>query len=434
MIDLADPPPFFALRNVRAPACLVPDLDAPADPEGLLRLDIAIAHGAIGAVAPAGALDAAVPGPDLGGALVLPGLVDIHTHLDKGFIWPRAQNPDGRFESAIAAVSADRDVHWDADDLARRMTFGLRCAYAHGTVALRTHLDSIGPKTAIAWEVFAELRNTWADRIALQAVSLTPIDMVANEAAFAPALEAVRTHGGVLGATCRLPKNLDAGLARLFDAADRFGADLDFHVDETHDTDARALRRIAEVADERRFEGRILVGHCCALANQTADEIDRTLDIMARSRIGVVSLPMCNLYLQDRVAGRTPRWRGITLLHEMRARGIPVMVASDNARDPFYAYGDLDLVEVYRESSRIAHLDHPFGDWPRIVCEAPARHMGLRSLAAIRMAGPADLLLFKARSLNELMARPLAGRIVLRAGRAIDAAVPDYAELDDLWP
>ncbi|MFX4381294.1 amidohydrolase family protein, partial [Acinetobacter baumannii] len=88
--------------------------------------------------------------------------------------------------------------------------------------------------------------------------------------------------------------------------------------------------------------------------------------------LAVVSLPMCNMYLQDRTAGRTPRWRGITLLHEMKARGISVSVSSDNTRDPFYAYGDLDGLEVFREAVRIAHLDHPFDDWPRIVTSTPA--------------------------------------------------------------
>ena len=30
---------------------------------------------------------------------------------------------------------------------------------------------------------------------------------------------------------------------------------------------------------------------------------------------------MCNLFLQDRHAGRTPRWRGVTALHELKAAG-----------------------------------------------------------------------------------------------------------------
>jgi len=116
----------------------------------------------------------------------------------------------------------------------------------------------------------------------------------------------------------------------------------------------------------------------------------------------------------------------------MSARGIPVMTASDNTRDPFNAYGDLDLVETYREATRIAHLDHPFSDWPRVVTSAPADIMGLENLGLLAPGRRADMLVFRARSLNELLTRPQSDRLVLRAGRAIDRTLPDYAELDDL--
>jgi cytosine deaminase len=139
---------------------------------------------------------------------------------------------------------------------------------------------------------------------------------------------------------------------------------------------------------------------------------------------------MCNLYLQDRVRGRTPRWRGVTLLHEMAARGIPVALASDNCRDPFHAYGDHDMLEVFREAVRVAHLDRPLGAWPRAICHTPAAIMGLDA-GVIRQGGSADLVLFRARSDAELLSRPQADRKVLRAGRLIDSLPPDYRELDE---
>jgi cytosine deaminase len=43
---------------------------------------------------------------------------------------------------------------------------------------------------------------------------------------------------------------------------------------------------------------------------------------------------MCNMYLQERTPGRTPRWRGVTLLHELKDAGIEVSIASDNCRRP----------------------------------------------------------------------------------------------------
>ena len=145
----------------------------------------------------------------------------------------------------------------------------------------------------------------------------------------------------------------------------------------------------------------------------------------------MVSLPMCNLYLQDRVPGRTPRSRGVTLLHELKAAGVDVAIASDNTRDPFYAYGDLDALEVFREATRVAHLDHPFGDWPKAITATPASVMGINT-GRLRVGAPADFVLFKARTWTELLSRPQADRIVIRDGRAIDTTLPDYEELDAL--
>ena len=77
-------------------------------------------------------------------------------------------------------------------------------------------------------------------------------------------------------------------------------------------------------------------------------EAEATMDRVAEADIAVVTLPMCNLHLQDRDAGATPRWRGVTLVHELAARGVRVSVGSDNTRDPFYDYGDLDMLETFR--------------------------------------------------------------------------------------
>ena len=156
-----------------------------------------------------------------------------------------------------------------------------------------------------------------------------------------------------------------------------------------------------------------------------------TLDLVARADLSVVSLPMCNLYLQGRGAGRTPRWRGITLVHEMKARGIRVSFASDNTRDPFYAYGDLDMLEVMREATRIGQLDHSDADWTHAFTTNPARAAGFPA-PSLEPGAPADLVICRARTWTELFARPQSDRIVLRAGRPIDRTLPDYAELDDL--
>jgi cytosine deaminase len=423
----------FRISNAAIPRCLI-DAGGVADAEGLSRVDLVIERGRIASLLPAGTpgLGEALPTLDLKGGIALPRFVEAHTHLDKGHIWPRRANPDGTFMGALTSVMADREANWSAADVRARMDFALRSAFAHGTRAIRTHLDSVGPQIAISWPVFAEMRAAWAGRVELQASPLFGIDNAIDEAHVTAVINAVKAHGsGLIGAVTYMTPNLKSGLARLFRAAMDNGFDLDFHVDETNDPAALSLEVIADMALELGFTGRILCGHCCSLALQGPEAEARVIDKVARAGIAVVSLPMCNMYLQDRLRGRTPRWRGVTLLHELKDAGVPVMVSSDNTRDPFYAYGDLDMIEVHREATRILHLDHAGPDWWRAITATPAAVMRLAEPATIRAGGPADLVLTRGRSLTEFFSRPQSDRTVLVAGRAIDTTLPDYAELDE---
>jgi cytosine deaminase len=115
----------------------------------------------------------------------------------------------------------------------------------------------------------------------------------------------------------------------------------------------------------------------------------------------------------------------------LRAAGVNVLIASDNTRDPFYAYGDLDMMEVWREGLRILHLDFPHADWASVVFDAPAKALGLDA-GLIRPGASADLVLTGARSFNELFARSQGDRVVLRGGAPRPDTPPAYAELDDL--
>lgn len=423
--------PRYALANARIPGVFLDELPVPPDDEGLVAADIVINNGAIERLAPAGS-QVDFPHFDLDHGMVWPTFVDMHTHIDKGHIWPRQTNPDGTFEGALEAVAADREARWSAADVTRRMDFSLRAAYAHGTSLLRTHIDSIPPQDGISWPVFAEMREKWAGRIELQAVSLVPIDLFLDEDLADALVAIVAEYGGVFGAVTYMVPGLDQALDGMMRRAADNGLDLDFHVDETGDPDARSLRHIAEAAIRNDFSGRIVAGHCCSLAMQPEAEAEETMARVAEAGIAVVSLPMCNMYLQDRQAGRTPRWRGVTLIQELAARDVPVAVASDNTRDPFYAYGDLDMVEVFRQAVRILHLDQPISAWAGLAARAPAAIIGREDQGRIMTGAPADLVLFRARAWTELLARPQADRTVLRAGKAIDRILPDYRELDDL--
>jgi cytosine deaminase len=417
-----------------------PEPFGPPDAEGLLEVDLEIESGRISRITAPSAL-AADGAVDWQGGQVWPAFVDLHTHLDKGHIAPRALNPDRSLLGAVRATAADRERRWSASDVRRRFEFGLRCAWAHGTAAIRTHLDSQPPQDSISWPLFGALRAEWAGLIELQAVGMFPLEAYRSPLGEAFAAR-VQEFGGLLGGVTRLPgcpaaelaPRREAALEALFQLADRHQLSIDLHVDESGDPGADTLRQVALMTKRLGFGGRVTCGHCCSLATQPEAVAHATLDLCAEAGLSLVSLPMCNLFLQDRTPGRTPRWRGVTLLQECAQRGIPIALASDNCRDPFFAYGDHDMLEVFSQAVRIGQLDLPYGDWPAAVTATPAALMGLDGFGTIAVGGPADLVLFRGRSMGELMARPQADRTVLRAGQAIDGTLPDYRELDDLLP
>ncbi|MEG4145399.1 cytosine deaminase [Microcoleus sp. Pol12B5] len=434
----------YLLKNARVPASLLEmksiapsasTVSTTGSENNFCLVDLEIAAGTIAHITPAGTKPVSpsgdIPVIDLQGGLVWPCFVDMHTHIDKGHIWERSPNPDGTFASAIEAVGADAQKNWNTDDVYRRMEFGLKCSYAHGTKAIRTHIDSAGEQGTVSLGVFEALQAEWGDRLILQAVSLVSLDYYLTPAGEKLA-DRIAQIGGILGGVAYMNPDLDKQLDQVFALAKERNLNLDFHTDENDDPDSVTLREVAKTAIRHKFSGQIICGHCCSLAVQPSDLVTETIELVKEANIGIVSLPMCNLYLQDRESEHTPRWRGVTLVHELKSAGIPVAVASDNCRDPFYGFGDHDVLEVFNMAVRIAHLDRPYGDWSCAVTKTPADLMGLPNLGRIAVGLPADLILFKARNFSELLSRAQGDRTVLRQGIKIETTLPDYRELDDL--
>lgn len=431
----------FWLTNARVPVCL---LEMPPDKdceriidnqtfEGLSLVDVEIDRGAIAAILPAARREGAgdIPAVDLDAGQLWPCFVDLHAHLDKGHIWMRSPNPDGTFGGAVEAGKKDAEKYWNGEDVFRRMEFALKCSYAHGTKAIRTHIDSFGEQAAISLGVFQELQSQWQNRLILQAVSLVSLDYYLTPEGEKLA-DLIAKVGGILGGVAYMNPDLDKQIDRVFVLAKERQLNLDFHTDENGNVDSVTLRQVAGAAIKHQFTGKITCGHCCSLAVQPPELVTETLELVKEAGIGIVSLPTCNLYLQDRGFLRTPRWRGVTLLHELKKWGIPVAIASDNCRDPFYGFGDHDVLEVFNLGVRIAHLDLPYGDWPQAVTKTPGELIGLSNVGKIGVGLPADLILFKGRNFSELLSRPQWDRVVLRNGKPIDTNLPDYRELDDV--
>jgi cytosine deaminase len=426
---------MLILRRARVPSSLLPSSGRSADSVEPAELcDIVIDGMRIAAVGPSESISA-MPGvteSDLGGALVFPGFIDAHVHLDKAHTWDRAPNRSATFWDALTTLGADAK-NWSAADLERRAEFSLRCAYAHGTRIIRTHVDTGFPQAEISHGVMAMLRERWTGRIELQTVPLCGIaDFSLSTGAKIIDL-AKRTGASALGGFAIMSPELPAQFERQLAAARECGMGLDLHVDENGNPASEILRMIAEAVLRTEFPYPVVCGHCCSLAVQAPARQRETIALVKAAGLKIISLPMCNLYLQDRRPAdafpNSPSWRGLTPVRDLLAAGVSVACASDNVRDAFFAYGDFDMCEVYSESVRLAHLDTRVNDSVRTVTAAAADSVGCSEYGRIAVGAPAHLVISAARSFSEFLSRPTGPRRRVD-GETIHAPVrPDYAEL-----
>jgi cytosine deaminase len=440
-------------RRARIPlACLPPPLNQPraaadAAIEPWRECDVLVDGSRIAEVrdsaAPEGGLAPAARSTDLGGVLVFPGLLEVHTHLDKCHTWDRAPGIHSDFWESRGILAADNH-RWTEADVYRRADFALRTAWAHGTRALRTHIDTGRRVGAGGHAAMERLREEWRGRIELQSVSLFPFTEFFGGGA-ATIVELTSRHGAsALGGFPQPNPDLPAQLDNVMAAARELGIGLDLHVDESNLVHAECLRATAEAVLRNQFPFPVACGHNCSLSVQDPERARDTIALVKEAGIGIISLPLPNLHLNGRVRGpappgeafgppRTPQWRGITLLHECIEAGITVACGGDNVRDAFIGWGDFDMVEVFVEGVRVAHLDTRLALAPALVSTGPAAIMGLTGYGMIAPGSPADMVVFTESRLYRLMARPYGPRRHIHGEEIGERPLPGFAEQDS-WP
>ena len=167
----------------------------------------------------------------------------------------------------------------------------------------------IGKQTAISWPVFAEMREQWKGRIALQASPCSRSSIAAeDEPQFRAIVQAVARHGGILGGVTFLgdppgPK-LELALDRIFAAAiaqrprPRPARRRELLARRPQPRAHRARRAAPPLQGSHRRRPLLLARASLRRGSRRA-----SIERVGEAGIAVVSLPMCNMYLQDRGAG-----------------------------------------------------------------------------------------------------------------------------------
>lgn len=346
---------------------------------------------------------------DLAGMLLLPAAADAHAHLDKALTWDAIRPPAGDLGQAIRSYDAyaARLTEQDVLDRARRAALAL---LANGTTAVRSHVNLLeGDDPLLAVRALVRLREELAGLMTMQLVALGS-ERIADATLEAAVLAGVDLVGGAP----HLAADPLAELERLVAVAERLGVGADLHTDEGLHGEPTLGVYADRVADWPADRVRS-AGHCVRLGTLPEAQRDDIVARVVRAGVGVIALPITNLYLQGwEQPVATPR--GLTALDALLGAGAIVGAGGDNVRDPFNPIGRSDPAETAMLLVAAGHLGLEQA-WS-LVGDGSRRVMGLPE------AGPvaglrADLLAIRAGSLGEAIAEGSAERTVIHAGRIV---------------
>lgn len=400
----------------------------PASPDLLIRnvrplgadgTDVLVRAGRIAAVGAGLDAPAHVPVEDGGGALLLPGLVEGHTHLDKtlwGLDWYRNE-VGSRLIDRIDNERAFRQA--SGHDAGAQSLVLARAFLACGATRLRTHVDVDTQAGLRHLQGVLHTRSVLRDVQQIQIVAFPQSGLLGRPGTAQLLDQSLAEGADVLGGLdpCAIDGDPVRSLDVLFDIAERHAAPLDIHLHEPGAMGAFSLGLILDRAQAHGLRDRVAISHGFCLGEVPPSERAALLARMARLGVALITT--------------APGSHAVPPLMACRAAGVTVLGGNDGIRDTWNPYGMPDMLEramliglrydLRRDDEIAVALD--------CVTSSGARGCGFADYG-LRPGDRADLVLVDARNAAEaVVARPVrrlvvaGGRIVARDGR-LQADVP----------
>lgn len=298
---------------------------------------------------------------DAKGKLTTPSFIDPHIHLDKVNIFDVVRpNVSGTLKEAIEIIWDKKKTYTTEDIVARSEDVVLK-AIKNGTLAIRTHVDvdTIGGLKPL--EGVVALREKYKNVIDIQIVAFPQEGIVKDPGCDKLMWEAMEHGADIVGgmpANEACPDDSLKHVKLCFDIAEKYGAEIDMHVDESDDPFYRTLEMIADESIARGYQDKVTCGHTCALAAYDDHYAAYVIEKVKRAGLHMITNPVTNLLLQGRL-DKQPIRRGITRVKELLAAGINVSYGQDCVKDTFYPYGSADMLQVANVVAHAAQMSLP---------------------------------------------------------------------------
>lgn len=320
-------------------------------------VDIGLKSGRFAAVETS--LDAEAPTTDLGGRLVLPGLVETHIHLDKSRIMGRCDCGGGTLGDAVAAVArAKRD--FTEEDVYTRAAATLERAIPHGTNRMRTHVE-VDPRIGLTgFRALRRLKRDYAWAIDLQLCCFPQEGLIDDPGCDAILVAALEDGADLVGGAPYIDREPHRQIGRIFDLARRYDLDVDLHLDFSLDPASLDAEEVCRLTDRFGWGGRVAIGHATKLSALPANRFDAVARRLADAGVAVTVLPATDLYLGGRDADHDVP-RGVAPAHRLVAAGVNCSVSTNNVLNPFTPYGDGSVLRVANLFANVAQVGTPDG-------------------------------------------------------------------------
>ena len=298
-------------------------------------VDIGIAGGRITTIGEdtAPSLSNRVPILDIGGDLVLPGLVDGHMHLDKtlmGLPWM----PHMAGSTRMSRIETDKTVlpHLPVSTEERAGNLIEACV-ARGTAHLRTHVDIGLESRLLKLDGVLAARKRHRGSVSVQVVAFPQSGVMRCPGVLDLLDAAVRSGADLVGGIDPLEIDRDpkGQLDGIFAIAARHGVGLDIHLHEPGEMGLFNVQEICARTKALGLGGKVTISHGFCLGGITERKAAEAAEMMAKAGVALVT----------QGAG------GLTMppIEMLRAAGVLVFVGNDDIRDTWSPYGVGDLLE-----------------------------------------------------------------------------------------
>lgn len=291
---------------------------------------------------------------DLHGALLFPGFVETHIHLDKSCLLHKSLTQQSSLQDAIAKVSLAKQK-FTVDDVYERGKQTLERSVINGTNRIRTHVEADPRVQLRSFDAIKQLKKDYAWALELQ-ICIFPQEGLTNDPGTEKLLaEALGSGADLLGGCPYTDSNPQEHIDRLFQMAKTFDVDLDLHLDFDLDSSWNHLDEVIRKTHHYAWQGRVCVGHVSKLSMLAPDVLDATAQKLAEADIAVTVLPSTDLYLMGRdYTHAVPR--GVAPVHKLKSHGVRCSISTNNFLNPFTPFGDASLIRMANLYANVAQI------------------------------------------------------------------------------